>query len=171
MIILVSLLLFHNGQGLVLWCTSLLYYPITGNNRCYGQWAISYMLLLEVSEMHMILNCFSNGSSVVVLFFSFLCSSGSSFHFSMFADMLLLFYQIWNCYRWHQVISQFYSGGLICVDKSSVLMKIFPVTRLKQKFKIKSLLQPWLIFKHLENRISYDVGAGSVLTWDFVQCR
>jgi hypothetical protein len=50
MIILVSSLLFHNGQGLVLWCTSLLYYPITGNNGCDGQWAISYMLLLEVSE-------------------------------------------------------------------------------------------------------------------------
>ncbi len=50
------------------------------------------------------------------------------------------------------------------MDKSSVLMKIFPVTFLEQKFKIKSLLQRWLIFKHLENRISYDAGAGSVLT-------
>jgi hypothetical protein len=26
------------------------------------------------------------------------------------------------------------------------------------------LLQPWLIFKHLENRISYDAGAGSIFT-------
>jgi hypothetical protein len=50
------------------------------------------------------------------------------------------------------------------VEKSSVRMKIFPVTHLEQKFKIKSLLQPWLIFKHLENRISYDAGAGSIFT-------
>lgn len=50
------------------------------------------------------------------------------------------------------------------MEKSSVLMQIFPVTCLEQKFKIKSLLQPWLLFKHLENRISYDAGAGSIFT-------
>ncbi len=58
----------------------MLYYPITGSNRCYGQWAISHMLLLEVSEnaydpplfFKQLLSCF---------IFSFLCSSGSSFQF------------------------------------------------------------------------------------------
>jgi hypothetical protein len=34
----------------------------------------------------------------------------------------------------------------------------------RTEVQIKSLLQPWLLFKHLENRISYDAGAGSIFT-------
>ncbi len=95
MIILVSSLLFHNGQGLVLWCTSLLYYPITGNNRCYGQWAISYMLLLGVSENAYDPPLFFTQPPQLLFYFSlFSVLQGQVSSFSMFADMLLLFYQI-----------------------------------------------------------------------------
>jgi hypothetical protein len=120
-------------------------------------------------KMCMILHCFSNSSSVV-LFFSFLCSSGLSFqffHVCWYVATILSDLKLLQVVSGH--LSILFRWTYMC-GEVLVLMKIFPVTHLEQKFKMKSLLQPWLIFKHLENRISYDAGAGSIFTWDFVQC-